>query len=264
MANDPHFRQWWAAYLRTAASPSAAVALTRMNSEADIRTVLPAIRVPSLVLHRSGDQCLLVEEGRYVASRIPGARFVELPGDNHLPFVGDQDAIVDEVEQFLEGAKLARTAEPVLATVLSATFTLLPDTANTRSTPWRRFQDHLTRELDWFRGREFGERGDTLLASFDGPARAIKCTYAIAHYAEKLGIQVTAGLHAGECEVIGEGIRGAAVDTVRKIAEHAGAGEILVSATVRDLVAGSGIPLQPKGSLSGDLPLLLVERARQN
>ena len=122
MASDTRFRQWWAAYLRTAASPGAAVALTRMNSEADIRGVLPAIRVPTLVIHRTGDQCLRVEEGRYVASRIPGARFVELPGEDHLPFVGDQGAILDEVEEFVAGASHKLRSETVLATMVAASF----------------------------------------------------------------------------------------------------------------------------------------------
>lgn len=264
MASDPHFRQWWAAYLRTAASPGAAVALTRMNSEADIRAVLPAIRVPALVLHRTGDRCLLVDEGRYVASRIPGARFVELPGEDHLPFVGDQDAIIDEVEDFLKGANESPGSEPVLATVLAASFKLLRQPLNPRSSPWRRFQDHVTRELDWFRGREFSARGHSLLATFDGPARAIRCASAIAHYAASFGVQFTAGLHTGECAVTGNGIRGGAVETARRIEEHAAVGELIVSATVRDLVAGSGIPFRQKGLLKADrssaaLPLLLVD-----
>ena len=127
MAANSEFRRWWAAYLRTSASPGAAAALTRMNSEADIRSILPAIRVPTLVAHRTGDQCLLVEEGRYLANRIPGARFVELPGVDHLPFVGDQNAILDEVEEFLTGVRHTPRAEPVLATVLSASFQLPPD-----------------------------------------------------------------------------------------------------------------------------------------
>jgi pimeloyl-ACP methyl ester carboxylesterase len=124
MASDAQFRDWWSAYLRTSASPAAAVALTRMNSEADIRNVLPAIRAPTLVIHRTGDKCLRVEEGRYVASRIPNARFVELPGVDHLPFVGDQDSILNEVKTFLAAVTHRSTSEPVPATVLSASFKL--------------------------------------------------------------------------------------------------------------------------------------------
>ena len=266
MANDLAFRQWWAAFLRTAASPSAAVALTRMNAQADIRAILPAIRVPTLVIHRTGDRCLQVEEGRYVASRIPGARFVELPGEDHLPFVGDQEAILNEVAEFLQGAEQAPGVEPVLATVLAVSFRLASDPAHPRSNPWRRFQDHLTRELEWFKGRELGERGQCLLASFEGPSRAIRCASAIAHYAERFGIEITAGIHTGDCVVAGESIRGAAVEIAVSIREHAVAGEIVVSSTVRDLVAGSGISLLKKGYLaagegpSAGLTLLRVER----
>ncbi len=267
MANDPHFRQWWAAYLRTSASPSAAVALTRMNAQADIRAILPAIRVPSLVIHRTGDRCLQVEEGRYIASRIPGARFAELPGDDHLPFVGDQDAILDEVGAFLQEAQHAPGAEPVLATVLAASFKLTADpAAHPHASPWRRFQDHLTRELEWSKGREFGQRGDSLLATFDGPSRAIRCASAIAHYAARFGIGMAAGVHTGECDVSGETISGAAVETARSMMEQSAAGEIMVSPTVRDLVAGSGISLLKKGHSSAEdgssagLAVLLVER----
>jgi pimeloyl-ACP methyl ester carboxylesterase len=251
MAGNSEFRRWWAAYLRTAASPGAAVALTRMNSEADIRSILPAIRVPTLVAHRTGDQCLKVEEGRYLADRIPGARFVELAGDDHLPFVGDQDAILDEVEEFLTGVRHAPRAEPVLATVLSATFQLPADQAQPASRVWQRLRDHVDRELEWNRGRDYSLSTHCLLASFDGPARAIRCASAIAHHAARLGIRVKAGLHIGECELTSGTIRGAAVETARQIALEADTGEVLVSATVRDLVAGSGIQFEPKGFLGG-------------
>jgi pimeloyl-ACP methyl ester carboxylesterase/DNA-binding winged helix-turn-helix (wHTH) protein len=264
MAGNPEFRRWWAAYLRTAASPGAAVALTRMNSEADIRSILPAIRVPTLVAHRTGDQCLLLEEGRYLADRIPGARFVELPGVDHLPFVGDQDAILDEVQEFLTGVRHARRAEPVLATVLSATFQLPADQEQPASRVWQRLRDHVDRELEWARGRDCSLSHHSLLASFDGPVRAIRCASAIVHHAVRLGVHVRAGLHIGECELTGGTVRGAAVETARQIALQADTGRIVVSATVRDLVAGSGIRFQPKGSLTwaeagAGLPLLTVE-----
>lgn len=266
MATDPHFREWWAAYLRTAASPAAAVALTRMNSEADIRSVLSAIRVPTLVIHRTGDQCLRVGEGRYLASRVPGARFIELEGEDHLPFVGDQDAILDEIEEFVTGARHTLQPDPVLATVLAASFQLPQAQPKPREHAWQRLQDHITRELGWFRGREFSPGGHCLLASFDGPARAIRCACAIAHHASRLGIQMKAGLHIGECEVTSAGVRGAAVETARKIEQQADPEEILVSVTVRDLVPGSGIPFQLKSCLicenvTDTLLLLLVERS---
>jgi pimeloyl-ACP methyl ester carboxylesterase len=266
MASDTRFRQWWAAYLRTAASPSAAVALTKMNSEADTRGVLPAIRVPTLVLHRTGDRCLRIDEGRYVASRIPGARFVELPGEDHLPFVGDQDAILDEVEEFLTGARHTLRSEPVLATVVAASFKLSERERKPRALAWQRLRDHVTRELEWFRGREFSAGSQYLLASFDGPARAVRCACAIAHHAKRWDIQMSAGVHIGECEVTSNSVRGAAVEMAREIVQHAGRDEIVVSATVRDLVTGSGICFQPKGTIAGGgaaeaLPLLMVERS---
>jgi pimeloyl-ACP methyl ester carboxylesterase/DNA-binding winged helix-turn-helix (wHTH) protein len=265
MASDHHFRQWWAAYLRTAASPGAAVALTRMNSEADIRAVLPSIRVPTLVIHRTGDKCLNVGEGRYVASRIPNARFVELPGEDHLPFVGDQDAVLDEVEEFVTGARHALRPEPVLATVVAASFKLRPGEDKVRTRAWGRLRDHVMRELEWFRGREFSERSQSLRASFDGPARAIRCACEIAYHASRLGIQMSAGIHIGECEVTSNGVRGAAVETACKIELQAGRDEIVVSATIRDLVAGSGICFRPQGTITTagaieGLPLLLVQR----
>jgi pimeloyl-ACP methyl ester carboxylesterase len=265
MASDPHFRQWWAAYLRTAASPGAAVALTRMNSEADIRAILPSIRVPTLVIHRTGDKCLNVGEGRYVASRIPNARFVELPGEDHLPFVGDQDAVLDEVEEFVTGARHALRPEPVLATVVVATFKLRPGEDKVRTHMWGRLRDHVTRELEWFRGREFSERSQSLQASFDGPARAIRCACEIAYHASRLAIHMSAGIHIGECEVTSDGVRGAAVETARKIELQAGPDEIIVSATIRDLVAGSGISFRPQGTITPTgategLSLLLVQR----
>jgi pimeloyl-ACP methyl ester carboxylesterase len=264
VAANPEFRRWWAAYLRTAASPGAAVALTRMNSEADIRNILPAIRVPTLVAHRTGDRCLVVDEGRYMANRIPGARFVELPGVDHLPFVGDQEPILNEVEEFLTGVRPSPRAEPVLATVLSASFQLSKEDHQPAARLWQRLRDHIDRELEWSRGRDCNPGNHNLLASFDGPARAIRCASAIAHHASRLWICMRAGLHIGECEISGGVIRGAAVETARKIAQHAEMGEILVSATVRDLVAGSGLQFQVKGTLecgapSAELRLLRVD-----
>src|SRR4029079_15957996 len=207
MAADPQFREWWAPYLRMGASPGAALALTQMNAEIDVRQVLPSVHVPTLVIHRSEDRCLKVEEGRYVAERIPGAKYVELPGQDHLPFVGDQDAILDEVEEFLTGVR--RTLEPdtVLATVL---FTQIVDSkehakrlGNER---WYalldRLREQVRKEIEWFRGREIDMVGDRPLAIFDGPARAIRCALAISEYASRLGVMMRAGLHTGECEMV--------------------------------------------------------------
>src|SRR6185295_16598805 len=187
-ADDPQFREWWATYLRMGASPGGALALTQMNAEIDVRPVLPLIRVPTLVIHRTDDQCLKVEEGRFVADRIPGAKFVEFPGHDHLPFVGDQDAILDEVEEFLTGVRHTLEPDTVLATVL---FTQLVDTkehaqrlGNER---WYalldRLREQVRKEIEWFRGREIDMVGDRPLAIFDGPARAIRCACAISEYA---------------------------------------------------------------------------------
>jgi pimeloyl-ACP methyl ester carboxylesterase len=264
-AADPEFRRWWAAYLRTAASPAAAVALTRMNSEADIRSVLPAIRVPTLVMHRTGDKCLPVEAGRYLASRIPGARFVELSGADHLPFVGDQDAILTEIEQLLRKASQAACSDPVLATVLSASFKFQPGESHPGTYVWQRLQSHIQRELEAFRGQEYKHAQRSLLACFDGPARAIRCASAIAEHASRLGIDMRAGLHIAECAVDGDDIHGIAVETARKIELTAGAAEIRVSAAIRDLVVGSGIRFEHKSLLEVEdaeaIPLLNVDRA---
>lgn len=264
MVSDAHFREWWATYLRMSASPGAAVALTRMNSEADIRNVLPAVRVPTLVIHRTGDRCLNVAEGRYVANRIPGARFVELPGADHLPFVGDQDSILDEVQDFVTGSRNVRRIHPTLATVLVATFRE-SGTRGTGNNAWPRFEDYVRKELDWFRRRESLQNGRDLLASFDGPARAIHCACSISEHASRMGIEMTAGLHVGECRTGIDGIRGSAVEMARAIEQYAGRGEILVSGSVRDLVTGSGICFQRKGvlrvSVSEMLSLLTVERS---
>jgi len=252
VAGDPQFRDWWATYLRMGASPGAAVALTQMNAEIDVRNVLPSIRVPSLVIHRSEDQCLKVEEGRFVADRIPGAKFVELPGNDHLPFVGDQDTILDEVEEFLTGVRHPIEPDTVLATVMVARLVGIKDLVD-RLGPerwaewWRRLHAHITKEIEWFRGREIDILENRLLAIFDGPARAIRCASAITEYASRLGVQTCTGLHTGECEVVDGHVAGAAAQMCVCVANEAEAGEILVSSTVKDLVAGSGIRFEERG-----------------
>jgi pimeloyl-ACP methyl ester carboxylesterase len=265
MMDDQQFRDWWAAYLRTSASPAAAVALTRMNSDADVREVLPSIRVPSLVLHRAGDQCLTVEEGRYIASRIPGAHYVELTGDDHLPFVGDQDAILDEVESFVTGAPHSHQPEPVLATVLHACLEPAAGESEPTARTWARLHDHVVRELGWFRGHSCGRTERNLVAYFDGPARAIRCAAAILHHASRLGIQMSAGLHIGECQITANAVNGPASDVAQSISKLASGGRVLVTATIRDLVPGSGIRFQTSGTLPAEddraeMPLLSVEQ----
>jgi pimeloyl-ACP methyl ester carboxylesterase/DNA-binding winged helix-turn-helix (wHTH) protein len=244
VAHDPQFRDWWATYLRMGASPGAAVALTQMNAEIDVRNVLPSIRVPSLVIHRSEDQCLKVEEGRFVAERIPGAKFVELPGDDHLPFVGDQDTMLDEVEEFLTGVRHSIEPDTVLATVMVARMTGIRESTGDW---WRRLHAHITKEIEWFRGREIDMVEDRLLAIFDGPARAIRCAIAITEYTSRLGVETRTGLHTGECELVDSRVAGVAVQMGACVSFEASAGEVLVSSTVKDLVAGSGIQFDDRG-----------------
>jgi DNA-binding winged helix-turn-helix (wHTH) protein/pimeloyl-ACP methyl ester carboxylesterase len=253
VAHDPRFREWWATYLRMGASPGAALALTQMNAEIDVRHVLPSVHVPTLVIHRADDQCLKVEEGRYVARRIPGARYVELPGRDHLPFVGDQDAILDEVEEFLTGARHTHEPDRVLATVL---FTRIVDkqerAARVGAGRWQGLvqglRAYVHKEIEWFRGREIDMVGDRPLAIFDGPARAVRCAYAIVEYASRLGVEMRAGLHTGECDVVDGKVGGVAPEIGVRVANKAAAGEVLVSNTVKDLVAGSGIRFEDRGA----------------
>jgi pimeloyl-ACP methyl ester carboxylesterase len=238
-ANDPEFRRWWATYLRMGASPGAAAALTRMNAEVDIRHVLPSIHVPTLVIHRTGDRCLRIEEGRFLAERIPGARMVELPGDDHLPFAGDQDSILAAVERFI--AELRDAPEPtrVLATCL-----FVRTENNARLTE---LDDEARREIEWFHGRKFAQVTDALVATFDGPVRAIRCACAIRDAAQRAGVRLAAALHTGECDMDGETISGTTVQIGALLSEAAAAGDVLVSNTVRDLVAGSGIEFVSRG-----------------
>jgi pimeloyl-ACP methyl ester carboxylesterase/DNA-binding winged helix-turn-helix (wHTH) protein/class 3 adenylate cyclase len=273
VAGDPQFRDWWATYLRMGASPGAAVALTQMNAEIDVRNVLPSIRVPSLIIHRTEDQCLKVEEGRFVADRIPGAKFVELPGVDHLPFVGDQDAILDEVEEFLTGVRHHIEPDTVLATVMVARLVGIKDQVD-RLGPerwaewWRRLHAHITKEIEWFRGREIDILENRLLAIFDGPARAVRCASAITEYASRLGVQTCTGLHTGECEIVESQVAGTAAQVCVCVANEAEAGEVLVSSTVKDLVAGSGIQFEERGAHMlaecGEWRLFAVQKGRQD
>ena len=249
---DEAFKQRAVAYLRRSASPGAAVALLRMNSQIDVREVLPTIRVPALILQRADDRDVNVEEGRWIAGQIPGAKFVELPGDEHLIWAGDVDAVVDEVEEFLTGARAAPDADRVLATVLFTDIVGSTErAAAVGDRRWRELVDEhhtrVRRELDRFQGREIDTAGDGFFASFDGPARAIHAACAIRDSVRTLEIEIRAGLHTGECEVIQGKIGGIAVNTGARVASQADAGEVLVSSTVKDLVAGSGISFEDRG-----------------
>jgi pimeloyl-ACP methyl ester carboxylesterase/DNA-binding winged helix-turn-helix (wHTH) protein len=229
-ANDPEFRSWWASYLRMGASPGAAVALTRMNAEIDIRAVLPTIRVPTLVIHRSGDQCLRVEEGRYLASHIPGAEFVELPGNDHLPFVGDQDLVLDVVESFLSHRRERSHDGRLLATVL---------TVHTEGD----VPSACEREVSRLRGHLVHRSGHSLVATFDGPGRAVGCASLLLALMDELGLVARAGVHVGECDPTAA--VGPVFEISRQLAATAMPGAVHASRTVVDLVPGSGLLFEP-------------------
>lgn len=246
VVDDEQFCRWWAAYLRRSASPGAALDLARMNTEIDLRAILPAIRVPTLIMHRTGDRDIDVGGARYLAEHISGATYVEMPGEDHLVFVGDQEPILREVELFLTGALPVPQPDRILATLLitgisgaAATAVRLGDQA------WGELvaaHDALVREhVAQFRGREEKKMIGGFLATFDGPARAIRCASAIVAAGRGLGIAIRAGLHAGECELSGGELGGVALQIAERVFDRAAPGEVVVSSTVKDLVAGAGI-----------------------
>jgi class 3 adenylate cyclase/alpha-beta hydrolase superfamily lysophospholipase len=269
VAHDERFLQWWAKYLRLGASPRAVISLWRMNAAIDVRDILPAIRVPTLVLHRSGDRAVEVEQGRYLAEHIPGAKFVELSGDDHLWWVGDSESIVNEIEEFLTGERHTVEQDRVLVTVL---FTDIVDsTRRAAEMGDRRWRDLLEShnavmhaEIDRFRGRAVKSTGDGFLATFDGPARAIHCAFAVSKEMRQLGIEIRSGLHTGEIEIIGADVGGIAVHTAARVLAKAKANEVWTSRTVKDLVAGSRFKFTERGTyslkgVSGGWPLFTVE-----
>ncbi len=251
-ANNAPMKSWWSRYQRLAASPGAAVTLLRSAYATDARAVLPAITVPVLVLHRAGDPFTGPEHGRYLAEHIHGARYVELSGVDHLFFAEDVDHLLAEVQEFLTGVREARDTDRVLATIMFVDVVGSTEQATRLGDrEWHDLLDRhyaiVRRQLARFRGREIDTAGDGLFATFDGPARAIRCGSAIAEAVRVLGIAVRVGIHSGECEVMGEKVGGIAVHTGARIASQARPGEVLVSSTVRDLVAGSGIPFEDRG-----------------
>jgi len=270
MAADEGFRQRWGRLLRQCASPAAAVALYRMNIEIDIRHVLPTIHVPTLLIHRSGDLLVDVAGSRFMSERIPGARLVELPGADHLWWVGDSDAIADEIEEFLTGTRHVPEPDRVLATVLFVD--IVGSTERAVEMGDRRWREVLTgyreavrRELVRFHGREVDTAGDGLLATFDGPARAVRCACSMKEAVRPLGLEVRAGLHTGEVELMGDRVAGIAVHIGARVGALADAGGVLVSSTVKDLVAGSGLRFADRGGhalkgVPGEWRLFAVER----
>lgn len=251
-ARDEAFRQWWTRYLVRSATPRTAAVLQHMNAQIDIRQVLPAIRVPTLIMHRSGDLTALVGGGRFLAERIPGATFIEYPGSDHLPWTSDFEGVVGDIEEFLTGSRHAAEIDRVLATVM---FTdIVKSTERAAEIGDRKWRDLLQdfygvvrKNLGRYRGREVDTAGDGLLATFDGPARAVRCAQAINGDVPALGLSVRAGVHTGEVEIIGEKVGGIAVHIGARVAAEAAPGEVIVSSTVRDLVAGSGIRFEDRG-----------------
>jgi class 3 adenylate cyclase len=266
---DERFREGWATYLRRSASPGAALALARMNTSIDVRAVLPAVHVPTLVLHRTGDLDVNVAEGRYIARHIDGAKFVELPGNDHLFYAGDTDTLIDEVEEFLTGVRHTAERERMLATVLFTDIVKSTEiAADLGDRRWRdlldRHNSFVRREISRFNGREIKTTGDGFLVTFDGPARAVRCALALCHGARALGIDLRAGLHTGECEIMGNDVGGVSVHIAARVVAEANPSEVLVSSTVRDLVIGSGLRFRSRGKgtlkgVPGEWELLAVE-----
>ena len=250
--NDENFRQWWTRYLVRSATPKAVLALVRMNSQIDVRAALPAISAPSLIMHCTGDRSLRVGGSRYMAQNIRGAKLVEFPSDDHLPWTSDSEPVLNEIEEFLTGSKHVEQPDRVLATVMFAD--IVGSTERAAAIGDRAWRDQLQNfyglvrgELQRFRGREIDTAGDGYFATFDGPARGVRCAQAIARDVPQLGLAIRAGLHTGEVEVLGEKVSGIAVHIGSRIAGQAAAGEVVVSNTVKDLVAGSGISFEDRG-----------------
>jgi class 3 adenylate cyclase len=270
MVENARFREWWARYLRLGTSPRGAQALLTLYKELDVRDVLDAISVPTLVLHRTGDRVVRLAAGRYLAEHIPGARLVELEGDDHFPSTGNWQSVVEEIEEFLTGQRHVQGVDRVLATVM---FTdIVGSTESASRLGDRRWGDLVARHdelvrrhLERYRGRAVKTLGDGFLATFDGPARAIRCAREIAESVRSLEIEIRAGLHTGECEFVGDDVAGMAINIGARVSSLAGPGEVLVSSTVKDLVFGSGIEFADRGEhrlkgVPGDWKLYAVDR----
>jgi pimeloyl-ACP methyl ester carboxylesterase/class 3 adenylate cyclase len=249
---DESLRKWWGRLQTQSAGPGTAKSFMRMALEIDIRHVLPSVHVPTLIIHRTEDRICDVHNGRYLADHISGSRYIELPGEDHLPFING-DEIVDEICEFLTGVRETPEPDRVLATVMFVD--VVDSTARATELGDRRWRERqesfyslVRRELARFRGREIDTAGDGFLAAFDGPARAIRCARVIVDATRvQLGMELRCGLHTGECEVIRDKLSGIAVHVGARVASYAGPSEVLVSSTVKDLVAGSGIEFADRG-----------------
>jgi class 3 adenylate cyclase len=252
IADEPEVREWYAKLERVSASPGTTREMLTLSGEVDVRDVLGTIQAPTLVMHRDGDPLIDPRHARYLADRIPGAKLVELAGHDNLIVAGDPEPVLEEVEELLTGARHTREPDRVLATVM---FTDIVDSTRRASQlgdrRWRevleRHDELVRRQLERFDGREVKNTGDGFLATFDGPARAIRCAVAIREAVEQLGVELRAGLHTGECEVRGSDVAGLAVHIGARVGSLAGPGEVLVSSTVKDLVVGSEIEFRERG-----------------
>jgi pimeloyl-ACP methyl ester carboxylesterase len=252
MDGDAEFTEWWGRLLRQGTSPAGALALVDLYRELDVRSALSSISAPTLILHRSDDRIVRVDQARYLAEHIPGARYVELPGNDHLIWVGDQDAILAEAEEFLLGSHLGPEPERALATVLFTDIVGSTErAAELGDRGWRdlieRHDAIVRRQLRIHRGREVKTLGDGFLATFDGPARAIRCAAAVRDELAAIGVEIRVGIHTGEVELVGDDVSGMAVNIGARIGALADAGELLVSSTVRELVVGSGLEFDDRG-----------------
>lgn len=251
-AGDELLVDWWARFMRQAASPNSAVAIERMWHLIDVRPVLPTVRVPTLVIHRTDDAIESVDAGRDISQRIPEARFVELPGGDNAPWAGDQDAVLDLVEEFFTGARHGFEVDRVLATVLFTDIVRSTErAAELGDSRWADLLDEhhkrVRAELERFRGTEVDTAGDGFLATFDGPARAVRCAAAISEAVRDVGLEIRAGVHTGEIEFVAGDVRGIAVHIAARVMSLAGSSEVLASQTVKDLVVGSGLTFVDAG-----------------
>jgi len=268
---DPAFLEWWMRKAQASASPAAVAALEKMNATIDTRSILGNIQAPTVVMHVTGDRLANVEAARDMAAHIPEARFIEFSGESHLPWENDSDRILAEIEAFVTGTHGMQATNRFLTTVLFLDIVGSTErAAQLGDTAWlallRKYYDVSRQEFVRFRGREVNSAGDGLLATFDGPARAIRCAWAIGEKIAPMGIEVRAGVHTGECELIDKNVGGIAVHVGSRVMAHAGANEVIVSSTVKDLVAGSGLRFESRGvhvlkGVPGKWRLYAVKRA---
>ena len=251
-AGDSEFADWWAGYLRQSSSPGAAIAYLRMNEQIDMRAVLPAVHVPTLVLHTVGDRIDPLEGGRYLASQIPGARLVELPGEDHHPWVAEPERLIGEIEEFVTGQRGGPPPASVLTTLLFTDIVGSTErAAELGDRRWKALLDShhaiVRTQIERFRGVEVNTTGDGFLAMFDGPARAVRCALAAGLALREVGVSIRSGVHTSEVELAGRDVRGIGVHVAARVMALAGPGEVVVTRVVRDLAVGSGLAFEERG-----------------